>query len=388
MFRFRTPHSIVSILFVIRRLRSNYRFPYLTDSVGPSISSIHFPMSRSSSPSPVLSPVASALSYDSSSSSPVTSRRSSFHSQTFTADDSINHDEMGVQPISSPMSGPLSTLQHHFDLQLAQLSLLEQSLKTHFNSNTSMVGGTSVGQLNPVALLARLRLIAEQMPKLQQRATKLAEEREQVEAQVRTLVDGNKELLAKITARVEAASKMQVAPPSLIIPPSTSSPQMRASRPSTAPSNSTPPRAGAATSTRRKSMRTVTVAPPSPSTQLVEAAVLEQIQASHELSGPISEAEFGSVSTTVKSRVKLSDVNHMLSIIQNHFARYCTVHKVKDASSLPPLSLNTLVEEGAPIKIGGASSQCIIGTLRACKRILVGKNGLITLVKPPIIGAK
>lgn len=109
---------------------------------------------------------------------------------------------------------------------------------------------------------------------------------------------------------------------------------------------------------------------------------MEQIHSSSELEGPISESEFAAVSTTVKSRVKLVDVNHMLSVIQTYFQRYVSQHKCKDPSSLTPLTLTTLAEEGG-LKIGGATSQCMIGTLRACKRIIVGKTGIL-LVKPPI----
>ena len=135
--------------------------------------------------------------------------------------------------------------------------------------------------------------------------------------------------------------------------------------------------------TRRKSMRSA--APPSPST-LQEAALLDAISVSSELEGPITEKEFAGVSTTVKSRVKLADVNAMLTTIQQHFQRYIQHHKVKDVTQLPPLTLTALATDGAgTVKVGGASAQCIIGTLRACKRIIVGKQG-ITLVKPPTLG--
>jgi hypothetical protein len=265
------------------------------------------------------------------------------------------------------MSTPLAAIQQHFDLQSAQLALAEQTLKTHFNSELPT-------HLNPVGLLARLRAIQAEMPQMIERQQRIAREKQAALEEVDRLTQANRDLLTNIASQVSqteeqlhhaaAASSLSSSSTLPHLSISSSSPTRSAkkkSRPSTAPTM-TPSKemtmkeeVVGAGKTRRKSMRSA--APPSPST-LQEAALLDAISVSSELEGPISEKEFAGVSTTVKSRVKLADVNAMLTTIQQHFQRFIQQHKVKDPSQLPPLTLTALATDGAgAVKIGGASGQ-------------------------------
>jgi len=277
------------------------------------------------------------------------------------------------------LSAPFAALGSGWAAAEAQLAEARSLLDAHYAEHLPP-------HLNPAALLARLSAVSAALPARAARAAALAEARRPVDEEVQRLLQANRELLEDMSARVGALqSDAAVA--------SFSSPVAAAkSRPQTAPlSPLTIPTAAASTApTRRKSVRPGTAlssaAPPSPSVSQSHEAMLQELVEE----GPISEREFAAVSSTVKSRVKLADVNNMFAVIQSHFARLIlsapggsrATKATVDPATLPPLTLSALAEVGGAGKIGGATSQCIIGTLRACKRILVDRRGIL-LVKPP-----
>ena len=285
------------------------------------------------------------------------------------------------QTQSAPsLSAPFAALGSGWAAAESQLAEARSLLDAHYAEHLPP-------HLNPAALLARLSAVSAALPARAARAAALAEARRPVDEEVQRLLQANRELLEDMSARVGALqSDAAVA--------SFSSPVAAAkSRPQTAPlSPLTIPTAAASTApTRRKSVRPGTAlssaAPPSPSVSQSHEAMLQELVEE----GPISEREFAAVSSTVKSRVKLADVNNMFAVIQSHFARLIlsapggsrATKATVDPATLPPLTLSALAEVGGAGKIGGATSQCIIGTLRACKRILVDRRGILLVKLPP-----
>jgi hypothetical protein len=341
----------------------------------------------------------------------------------------------------SSLGSAIAALAAGLDEQQAHLSAASSDLSAHFAQQSSSSSSLPAHR-RPDALLARLHALSSmRLPALAKRQAALTEAQRPVLQEVERLMAANRVLLADMHARVGTSSSsnsnihasstfatpatdallatIPVATPSKASPSALLSARSSAAAPpvlslpsaaAAAPATATP--AAAATTsatTRRKSARPLNPAPPSPRDSSAAALLSEVVE-----EGPVSDREFAGVSSTVKSRVKLAEVNQLLGVIQNHFARIVANQAALsvgssshhggrksiggaaaaaaavaaaaasiDPASLPPLTLTTLSELGGAGKIGGATSQCIIGTLRACKRILVDRRGILLVKLPP-----
>jgi hypothetical protein len=343
-----------------------------------------------------------------------------------------------VPAMLSSLSAAIAALAAGLDEQQAHLSAASSDLSAHFAQQSSSSSSLPAHR-RPDVLLARLHALSSiRLPTLAKRQAALTEAQAPVLQEVERLMAANRALLADMHARVGNSSSnnsnihasssfatpatdallatIPVATPSKASPSALLSARSSAAAP---PSLALPsaaaagtaatatPAAAAATTTatRRKSARPLHPAPPSPRDSSAAALLSEVVE-----EGPVSDREFAGVSSTVKSRVKLGEVNQLLGVIQNHFARIVANQAALsvgsghggrksiggaaaaavaaaaasiDPASLPPLTLTTLSELGGAGKIGGATSQCIIGTLRACKRILVDRRGILLVKLPP-----
>lgn len=347
---------------------------------------------------PLRFPQPSSLLLPMSSAPPSPSLSDSLDDISFRSDADITaaQDRTVAEPAALPPPSQLlpviAALGASFDLQFAQLQQVEDEAKLKFAQ-------TLPDHLNPVLLMTRLQALSASLPALAERQARLTAEKTEVHEEVQRLLDQNRALILDMHGRMGMPPSDELVKPSALLN----------SRPHTAPlspmvlPSSSPASASSSTaapSNKRKSVRpsTAHAAPPSPSLSEHEA-ILEQI----EEQGPVSEKELAGVSTTVKSRVKLAEVNALFLIIQTHFARLMhgnsgggkgslkkhNAENERDVATLPPLTLTQLAELGAAtnMKVGGATSQCIIGTLRACKRIIVDRRGILLVKPPPPISA-
>ena len=314
----------------------------------------------------------------------------SFREAEITAEQHKTLTEPASLPPPSQLLPAIAALGASFDLQFAQLQQVENEAKLKFAQ-------TLPDHLNPVLLMARLQALSASLPSLAARQARLTADKLEVHEEVQRLLEQNRALILDMHGRMGMQPADELIQPSALL---NARPHTAPLSPMVLPSSSSASATSASSTAgplnKRKSVRpsTAHAAPPSPSLSEHEA-ILEQIGEE----GPVSEKELANVSSTVKSRVKLAEVNALFLLIQTHFARllhgqsggnkgslkkHSNAENERDVATLPPLTLTQLAELGAAtnMKVGGATSQCIIGTLRACKRIIVDRRGIL-LVKPP-----
>jgi hypothetical protein len=83
----------------------------------------------------------------------------------------------------------------------------------------------------------------------------------------------------------------------------------------------------------------------------------------------ITEEEFFSVSSLVRGKVKLDEVNHVYRSLYNHF---------KQKKVRTPLTVPMMNELG--MKVTGLSGQAKLKVLRAVKRIIIDPKGAVKLM--------
>jgi len=303
-----------------------------------------------------------------------------------------------------PLPSPFDALQQHFDHQLSSMQEVQDDMQQHFSN-------TLPDSLNPVMLLARLQAISAQLPALFQRAQQQAEARRSVLESAAELARENEQLMKEMETMLEnmnkneADAEPEVEPTPASAAPTSTAPSRKSTRKSIRPQSAAAPSSpsavpSAASNTgRRKSLaaRKSMASNVSDRDSSKENAQPSDDSESTVESGPLSEKEFQGVSVTVRARAKLVDVNHILSVIQNHFMRLAPAssghstknskhhhsHSHVDWSSMPALTLQRLAEEVGSSKIAGQSGQAVIATLRATKRIKMDKNGITLLQAPP-----
>jgi uncharacterized protein YkuJ len=285
---------------------------------------------------------------------------------------------------------------HAFEMRARALAQTEFDLHEHF-LQAGGVDDALPPELNPVLLLQRLHALQSEGVAHAQERRRFEEEREGVLAEVERLMSENQALMRDMTAQLTTSQSPAEAesrsPLSAMAGLTIDTARASSARPASARPNA----GGPTTPVGRKVARPATASARSPTA--ASAASAASAAANHDGGlfgdarpldggvGPLTAREFNAISVTVRGRSKLDECNHMLGVITVFFTKYVTVHRVREGGTLPPLTLQQLSELQTVIKIGGASSQSIIGTLRACKRITATTKG-ISLVKPPVFGQK